>query len=306
VSSNTLQADINEILLGYYVLGGKWTGFQDQSDTKRQLSGRKEQVGEKLYNIQSSRAEVMSDMTLKWAKQNGYKGKVVKVWWTARPGILSKAVGYDVDSRKNPTDTLLLFSDGQFLGVSAKSTKGKGDIGFKNPGVGTVENSLKINLKKIIDDEESKFTKRFTLSESKSKRKAEIRKNPKINEQSNLARDILLKKIRDALHKKLKSMTQPQLKKYILNEWMDAGSMIMPPYIKVTGHGNKAPFTASITDPLKDSKSNAIQKKKITIEKVGNDAVGILAGGKKILKMRAKYESQAMASSVKFSGDPWT
>lgn len=306
MSSNTLQADINEILLGYYVLGGKWTGFQDQSDTKRQLSGRKEQVGEKLYNIQSSRAEVMSDMTLKWAKQNGYKGKVVKVWWTARPGILSKAVGYDVDSRKNPTDTLLLFSDGQFLGVSAKSTKGKGDIGFKNPGVGTVENSLKINLKKIIDDEESKFTKRFTLSESKSKRKAEIRKNPKINEQSNLARDILLKKIRDALHKKLKSMTQPQLKKYILNEWMDAGSMIMPPYIKVTGHGNKAPFTASITDPLKDSKSNAIQKKKITIEKVGNDAVGILAGGKKILKMRAKYESQAMASSVKFSGDPWT
>ena len=306
MSSNTLQADINEILLGYYVLGGKWTGFQDQSDTKRQLSGRKEQVGEKLYNIQSSRAEVMSDMILKWAKQNGYKGKVVKVWWTARPGILSKAVGYDVDSRKNPTDTLLLFSDGQFLGVSAKSTKGKGDIGFKNPGVGTVENSLKINLKKIIDDEESKFTKRFTLSESKSKRKAEIRKNPKINEQSNLARDILLKKIRDALHKKLKSMTQPQLKKYILNEWMDAGSMIMPPYIKVTGHGNKAPFTASITDPLKDSKSNAIQKKKITIEKVGNDAVGILAGGKKILKMRAKYESQAMASSVKFSGDPWT
>lgn len=305
MSSNTLQADINEILLGYYVLGGKWKGFQDQANTKKQLNGRKEQVGEKLYKIQSARAEAMSDMTLKWAKQNGYKGKVVKVWWTARPGILSKAVGYDVDSRKNPTDTLLLFADGQFLGVSAKSTKGKGDIGFKNPGVGTVEKSLKIDLKKIIDAEESKFTKRFTLSESKSKRKAEIRKNPKINEQSNLARDALLKKIRDALHKKLKSMSQPQLKKYILNEWMDAGSMIMPPYIKVTGHGNKAPFTASITDPLKDSKSNAIQKKKITIEKVGNDAVGILAGGKKILKMRAKYESQAMASSLKFSGDPW-
>lgn len=305
MSSNTLQADINEILLGYYVLGGKWKGFQDQANTKRQLNGRKEQVGEKLYKIQSARAEAMSDMTLKWAKQNGYKGKVVKVWWTARPGILSKAVGYDVDSRKNPTDTLLLFADGQFLGVSAKSTKGKGDIGFKNPGVGTVEKSLKIDLKKIIDAEESKFTKRFTLSESKSKRKAEIRKNPKINEQSNLARDALLKKIRDSLEKKLKSMSQPQLKKYILNDWMDAGSMIMPPYIKVTGHGNKAPFNASITDPLKDSKSNAIQKKKITIEKVGNDAVGILAGGKKILKMRAKYESQAMASSLKFSGDPW-
>jgi len=305
MSSNTLQADINEILLGYYVLGGKWAGFQQHNETIRQLNGRKDQVGENLYKIQSARAEAMSDVTLDWAKRNGYKGKVIKVWWTARPGILSKAVGYDVDSRKNPTDTLLLFDDGQFLGISAKSTKGKGDIGFKNPGVGTVEKSLNINLKKIINDEESKFTKRFSLSESKSKRKVEIRKNPKIKEQSNFARDSLLKNIRNALYKKLKSMTQSQLKDYILNEWMDAGSMIMPPYIKVTGHGNKAPFTASITDPLKDSKSNAIQKKKITIEEVGNDAVGILAGGKKILKMRAKYESQAMASSLKFSGDPW-
>ena len=305
MSSNTLQADINEILLGYYVLGGKWAGFQQHNETIRQLNGRKDQVGENLYKIQSARAEAMSDVTLDWAKRNGYKGKVIKVWWTARPGILSKAVGYDVDSRKNPTHTLLLFDDGQFLGISAKSTKGKGDIGFKNPGVGTVEKSLNINLKKIINDEESKFTKRFSLSESKSKRKVEIRKNPKIKEQSNFARDSLLKNIRNALYKKLKSMTQSQLKDYILNEWMDAGSMIMPPYIKVTGHGNKAPFTASITDPLKDSKSNAIQKKKITIEEVGNDAVGILAGGKKILKMRAKYESQAMASSLKFSGDPW-
>lgn len=305
MSSNTLQADINEILLGYYVLGGKWLGFQQQSETVRQLNGRKEQVGENLYKIQSARAEVMSDVTLKWAKQNGYKGKVLKVWWTARPGILSKAVGYDVDSRKNPTDTLLLFADGQFLGVSAKSTKGKGDIGFKNPGVGTVEKSLKIDLKEIINVEESEFTKRFNLSESKSKRKIEIRKNEKIVAESNLARDALLNKVRDALYKKLNSMSQPQLKIYILNDWMDAGSMIMPPYIKVTGHGNKAPFNASITDPLKDSKSNAIQKKKITVENVGNDAVGILAGGKKILKMRAKYESQAMASSLKFSGDPW-
>jgi hypothetical protein len=305
MSSNTLQADINEILLGYYVLGGNWTGFQHRADSKKQLNSRKKQVGEKLYQVQSARAEVMSEETLKWAKKNGYKGKVKRAWWTARPGILSKAVGYDVDSRKNPTDTLLEFADGQFLGVSAKSTKGKGDIGFKNPGVGTVEKSLKINLKKFIDLEESKFTKRYSLSESKKKRKAEIRKNPKIEQQSNLARDALLKKIRDVLFKKLNSMSQKQIKEYILSEWMDVGSEVLPPYIKVTGHGNKAPFTASILDPLKDSKSNAVQKKRITLKKVGNDSVGILAGGKQILKMRAKYESQAMASSLKFSGDPW-
>ena len=102
MASNTLQADINEILMGYYVLGGKWTGFQQQAYSKQQLNSRKKQVGEKLYLVQSARAEVMSEETLKWAKKNGYKGRVKRVWWTARPGILSKAVGYEVDSRKNP------------------------------------------------------------------------------------------------------------------------------------------------------------------------------------------------------------
>jgi hypothetical protein len=304
MSSNTLQADINEILFGYYVLGGKWRGFQHQRDSMKQLNRRKEQVGEKLYQVQSARAEVMSEATLSWANKNGYKGKVKRAWWTARPGVLSQAVGYDVDSKKNPTDTLLEFADGQFLGVSAKSTKGKGDIGFKNPGVGTVEKSLKINLKKFIDLEESKFTKSHSLSESKKKRKVEIRKNPKIEQQANFARDVLLKKIRDVLFENLNKMNQKQIREYILTEWMDVNPK-PPAYIKVTGHGNKAPFTASILDPLKDSKSGAVQRKEITLKKVGNDSVGILAGGKRILKMRAKYESQAMASSLKFSGDPW-
>ena len=38
--------------------------------------------------------------------------------------------------KKNPTDVLVEFTKGGFLGLSAKSTSGKGDIGFKNPGVG--------------------------------------------------------------------------------------------------------------------------------------------------------------------------
>ena len=45
--------------------------------------------------------------------------------------------------------------------------------------------------------------------------------------------------------------------------------------------------------------------KKIIVEKVGRYSIGVIADGKKILKMRAKYESEKIASSLKFSGDPW-
>ena len=86
---------------------------------------------------------------------------------------------------------------------------------------------------------------------------------------------------------------------------MDASDGDMPPYIKVTGHGSKAPYTASILDPLKNSKMTYLANNPIILSKVGNDSVGVEAGGKRIMKMRVKYESQAMASSVKFSRDPW-
>lgn len=89
-----------------------------------------------------------------------------------------------------------------------------------------------------------------------------------------------------------------------MNDWMDVRPA-PPAYIKVTGHGNSPPYTSSILDPLKNTKSAAIQKMKIKLEKVGNDSVGVTAGGMRIMKMRVKYESQAMASSIKFSGDPW-
>ena len=43
----------------------------------------------------------------------------------------------------------------------------------------------------------------------------------------------------------------------------------------------------------------------ISVSKVGSDSIGITAGGKRIMKMRFKYESQKLASSLKMSGDPW-
>ena len=86
---------------------------------------------------------------------------------------------------------------------------------------------------------------------------------------------------------------------------MDASAELYPPYVKVTGKGKGVPYTADVEDPLNNPKLKAILSEKISFEEVGNDSIGVKAGAKKVLKMRFKYESEKLASSLKMSGDPW-
>ena len=58
-------------------------------------------------------------------------------------------------------------------------------------------------------------------------------------------------------------------------------------------------------DPIKNPKLDALSKYDIKLEIVGNESIGVSAGEKKIMKIRFKFESEKMASSVKLSGDPW-
>ena len=305
MAAETLKADVNEILLGYHILGSTWIGFQGKTDAENQLNNRRSQIGDTDYNIQEERAKVMATKSLDWAHANHYGNRVVKAWWTARPGELSEAVGYQVDSSKNPTDTLVQFETDMFLGLSAKSTAGKGDIGFKNPGIGTIDTALNLKLAGIVKKEEDKFAKLHGLSTSQSVRKIEIRKDENLIKASNDARTITLEKVRDVFYKKLKVLSNKQLKKYILSDWLDATKSISPMYIKVTGHGSESPYSASLENPLQNTKLEALYKSDLQVLKSGKTSVGVRTTNKNILKMRVKYESQAMASTIKFSGDPW-
>lgn len=299
--SNTDAADINEIMLGYYLADG-WNKFEGSSDAKRQLDAKVQKLGREVGIDQANKAEAMAQETIKWSKANGYNGKVKKVWWTARPGILAKAVGQEVDSRKNPTDVLVQFTDGTFLGLSAKSTKTMGDIGFKNPGLGTVEKNLNLKLSQILQKAVETLLKEFpSLPKSSSARKAAIRADNKIKDRAEELGTKVLGDIRNSLYNRLKKMEDQQLIDYLLDDWMDAKNSVFPRYIKITGFKEGA----KVEDPLKNSKIAAISTGNIKLDKVGNDSIGVVANGKRIMKMRAKFESQKLASSVKFSGDPW-
>ena len=301
MARNTDLADVNEIYCAYYLNGEKFPDSASESQYNKKLAMLSGEQGAQ----QIGRAIVMGDEFLKWAKAEGYTG-VKNVYWTARPGFSFKAVtGTDVDQKKNPTDVLIEFNRGGFLGLSAKSTSGKGDIGFKNPGVGTVEKDLGIKLSPINKTKEKFIVESFKLPTSASSRKSAIRRNKAVQTQTDKMGSEVLKECRDVMLKKLNTLQLAKRREYITKSWIDASQDLFPPYVKVTGKGRKAPYTADVEDPLNNPKLKAILSEKISFEAVGNDSIGVKAGSKKILKMRFKYESEKLASSLKMSGDPW-
>jgi hypothetical protein len=304
VTANTVLSDINEIYTGYCLAGKKW--FDSQA--KAQYTLRVKQAKPEEVKDAEGKAEAMAEKFKEWAKQNGYSSITIKsVYWTARPNSMSSAVGQPVDQKKNPTDILVKFGGGPangWLGLSAKATQTKGDIGFKNPGVGTIDRNLNMNLadmyKKLLEE----TIKTHKLPESATARKLYIRANPKVKIETEAIGVKMMEEMRDKLLQRLEKFNQKELLKYLLNDWMDA-EVMYPPYIKVTGQGSKPPYKATVMDPVKNEKLEALGKYPITLEKVGNESIGVKAGDKKIMKIRFKFESEKMASSLKLSGDPW-
>ena len=299
-AANVYGANINEILYGFY-MAGSWSEFE--GETQSELEKNKTFVSPQEYIDQDERAKVMAIETKKWMSENGY-GKVIKVWWTNRPGMLTRAIGHEVDSKKNPADILVKTIDDKFLGLSAKSTKSSGEIGFKNPGLGAIEKALNLNLKVHLNDATSSMIDQHKLPTNATARKKAIRDNEEIQSKTKIIGLDVMEKIRDDLYTKLMSLSQENLRFHIFEDWMDINESLLPPYIKVTGHGKNGKYSASIVNPIRNTKLDALNSENITIEKVGKDSIGIKAA-KKIMKMRVKFESEKMASSVKFSGESW-
>lgn len=305
-AKNTVGADINEIAFGYYAAGSSWDNFVNAEYAKEMLGERTSQASPEEIKDQQERAKAMLEATLEWAKQNGWEGTVTKVWWTARAGVLSLAVGKKVSSG-NPTDILLQFDNDEFLGISAKSTKGKADIGFKNPGVGSIAKALNIDLISYVKQKTETTIRNLNLPLNAKERKVFLRTqgNEALKSEVELIGKSILATLRESLYEHLTTLDDEEVRNHITTYWMDAGANY-PYYIKVTGRGtSKSGYSATVSDPIKNEKYKALMSEEISVVKVGSDSIGILAGGKRIMKMRFKYESQKLASSLKMSGDPW-
>jgi len=328
-SKNTHGADVNEILFAYVAAGNTFEhGFINGSEAEAVLEEKTSKLKKSEYEDQYQRAVKSFESTLEWAIENGWDGKIEKVWWTARPNILAHASrlplgngDFQEASPGNPTDILLQFDDKKFLGVSLKSMKqSSGDVGFKNPGVGALAASLNIDLLATLKEMDKEALDRLGVPKlTQKKRKEWLRtKTPhhaKIRTETEKVGKLMLKTLRDSLLAHLEGMSVDDVREHILNKWMDAGDLY-PYYIKVTGRGTASRgYNASVNDPNNNDQFKALMSAdSFRFQKKGNGkdweaSIGVEAVSAgtsvRVLKMRFKFESEKLASSLKMSGDPY-
>lgn len=305
IMRTTDRADLNEIRIGYYIAGGWY-----DNAAKKHYDQKMQKVYVPDAEIEDARAQVMAEEAVKWATNKGYRLPIVNVFWRVRPNQLGSLAGINVSTTYNPSDLVIQFNSGplkgnfdKFLGISAKSTAGTKDITFKNPGLGTVEDSLNIDLYGYVEEAILQSISTFGLSDNANERKREIRADKSIQQETTKIGSEVMSDVRDAVMKKMGSMSQDIVKGYILSDWMFADE-VYPPFIKVTGMGVKAPFSARVEDPLKNDKVTKITTGKITLEKEGNTTIRVNANGSTIFRIRAKWESEPLCSPFKFSANP--
>ena len=320
---NTVFSDMNEILMASSVMGG--TSLKDVAstvgtDAAAQVNSRAKQIKDAVkvaggttkdadarieIEVQNGAASARS--ALAWAAENGY-GQPQQVFWTARPGALAaalKAAGIKTPPTPgHPADIAIVFGKNKVLGVSAKATKGSGDIGFKNPGWGTFSSILgiKITPSTLIEKELQKIDPSL-VSMPANARKQAIRADESIKGAADAAGQVVLKKLRDELLKSLVSLSEDDLREFVVAQLVDAPEGIVPPYIKVTATGGGK--GAHVHDPMDNPMLTAINSPGLKAVAVRNDS--IIFSSKTmpgILQLRLKFESQALASSLKMSAEP--
>lgn len=305
MSNYTDLSDINELHMTFLLANKQW-----YDETNRMMFEKKYHiVGEAVATIQMERASVMANAFIMWSEEHGYITPVEHVWWTGRAGMLESAIQNTIDIRTNPTDVLVKFSSGPsdgLLGISAKSTGSKRDISFKNLGVRSIEEGLSLELQSMIDEITNGAVEKFLLPKEVDERKVFIRQFPEIKKETQrIGKDILIK-IRDSVFDKLSTMQEEDVRRYILNTWLNASPDTYPPFVKVTGVGNvSGNMRATVESPIENNRVLSIKDGPISLSKCGLVTIGVVGGGKKVMKMRAKYTSEKLASSLKLMGEPW-
>lgn len=114
----------------------------------------------------------------------------------------------------------------------------------------------------------------------------------------------VLQKGRDIILDGLNQLEQDERLAFIRKEYINA-TAITPYWIKATGSGNAPPFSATVKDPYKDPKYKGLSGGNITFEPVASGTIGVKAGEEKIIKIRVKWESAPVVTSVKIDVVDW-
>jgi hypothetical protein len=315
ISENAFRGRINEILLGYHVNNSKWYS----REAKKQLDDLRGRVDQSTFRTEDQKAEKMADAFVSKARGMGYSS-VKNVFWIGDGNVLTinslrknidpgGQMELDLDPKTNPSDLLVEFHRGiqgkfeRWLGISAKSSmRSDGKIGFKNPGLGTMDEELGLKLTAALKKAEQEFAKTYRLSPMDSRREVEIKKSVKLYNIAIKEGDKIISDFRDAIYKKLNKMSFDEAHQHLLKIWLNAGDLY-PPYLKVTGSGENPPFQIRVENPNENNKLDALNSGNIRFIKARTNSITVMADGKRLFNMRLKFKGTKMASTVKLSAD---
>jgi len=314
MSANTLGADINEIYLAFLLNGNSYPDNVTQNKHAERVKTLSEQNKTSEITDQQGRAVAQYDKFVEFLKDKGM-GTPSEAWWTARPGFsFNSVVGFSVDQRKNPTDVLVKTNKGIFYGISAKSTKA-GKTGFKNPGMGSIQTSLGLNSSKPFDAIVSKYRDQVISILPSSVLNTDTARNTYFKNNKSYYESVIIpgyaypcyNELRDYLYdhltNKMEVWEQQVFLGYdFLNE--DEETMKLP-YVKITGSGQNGRYTASLFDPIAESKMQKIIAYGATFEKKNTPAqntIQVKANNQDLFQIRWKFGDRAFGGSMKLEG----
>lgn len=242
-----------------------------------------------------SRLESVSDMTsavFDYLESSGLDSAIKDIFWTAKPGTLHQYGFVDIDQKRHPADLVISFVNGQYLGISVKSTlqHAAKRLTFKNRGAGKLSEIFGVDLLEPNNKFTNNFINKYNLKTNAIDRKEQILKRTKLIEAANISRNKVLKQTRDILLDCLKRKGDISLLK---NEFLDSDDQGLP-YIKITStkHGVEL-ANSSIANSLNPST-------RIKFVATGNDSIIVQANGERLFTIRCKLSSKPMCSSVVF------
>ena len=315
MSANTLGADINEIYLTFLLNGNSYPDNITQTKYAERVKTLSDQNKTSEITDQQGRAVAQYNKFVEFLKDKNM-GTPTEAWWTARAGFsFNSVVGFSVDQRKNPTDVLVKTSKGIFYGISAKSTK-TGKTGFKNPGMGSIQTSLGLNSSKPFDAIVSRYRNQVIsiltplgVANTDTARNTYFKNNKSWYESTIIPGYAYpcYKELRDYLYDHLTTKMEVWEQQVFLGyDFLNEDEETMKlPYVKITGSGKNGRYTASLFDPIAESKMQKIIAYGASFEKKNTTAqntIQVKANNQDLFQIRWKFGDRAFGGSMKLEG----
>jgi len=203
---------------------------------------------------------------------------------------------------KNPSDILMEFEDGTFYGISLKKTKKADRITLKNPGLGSIGTYLGFNYNNIHDAFLDRVINTFALSTNQSERKTQIRSSTTLRKIVEKQGDALLHLIINSELYGIGSLYQKKPHNenvaHILEDWFSISANDIP-YVGII----KKDDEYTVEDYRGDKRIKMLRNCNQINWICNKKSIVINVDGLDIMRMRIKFESQKLASSIKFSGE---